>query len=76
MTEIQPFIKVVTSTEHSSKRDIVDKTIRKLVDLVDDASDFIIKYEGEGKQCIPFYTLQSRTASYTNQANSIARENS
>ena len=56
MTAIQPFIEVVTSSENSNKRALVEKTISKLVDLIDDASDFIIKYEGEGKPGMPYHT--------------------
>ena len=53
MTDIQPFIEAVTSSENSNKRALVDKTIHKLVDLIDDASEFIIKYEGEDKLGMP-----------------------
>src|ERR1700761_4863587 len=66
MTAIQRFIEVVASSENSRKCDLVDKPIRKLVDLIDDASDFIVKYEGEDKRGMPFYTLPGRTARHTN----------
>ena len=64
---MQPCTASVTSAKHSGKLNLVEKSILELTYLVDDASDFIVRYEGKDKGGMTAFTLLHRIKSHRDE---------